>query len=112
MHFNFLHLGQRTGEVQLIFSLISSLPFLLKNTAAIRPQLGIGKFFSHIPLQVCVCTPPVSGNVSAAATAQADCRASRVGAEAERKLFVLLVQRSLELVCPLPHLGLILGIIV
>lgn len=30
VHFNFLHLGQRTGEVQLIFSLIFSFPFLLK----------------------------------------------------------------------------------
>lgn len=76
MHFNFLHLVQRTGEVQIIFSLISNFPFLLKNTAAIRPQLRIGKFFSHFPVQVCVGTPPVSGNASAAATAQADCRAS------------------------------------
>lgn len=87
MHFNFLHLVQRTGEVQIIFSLISSFPFLLKNTAAIRPQLGIGKFFSHFPAQVCVGTPSVSGNVSAAAPAQADCRASGGSGRGRRKAF-------------------------
>lgn len=103
VHFNSLHLGQGAGEVQLIFNLIFSFPFLLKNTAAIMPRLGIGKFFSHFPLQVCVCRPHIAGNASAAAQ---KLQGFRLGQE---ELSGLLVQRFFYFICLLPHLGLILG---
>lgn len=49
MHFNFLYLGQRTGEVQLIFSLSFSFPFLLKNHSSNYASTGDWKVLFPLP---------------------------------------------------------------
>lgn len=74
VHFNLhsLQLGQGIWEVQLIFSPILSFPFLLQNTAAIKPQMGIEKFFFHFPLQLYVSILHIAGNASYAFTTQTD----------------------------------------
>lgn len=112
MHFNFLHLVQRTGEVQIIFSLISSFPFLLKTQQQLGLSWELESSFPTSQRRSVWAHPLFQGMHLLQPQPRLIAGLQEVRAEAEGKLFVLLVQRSSELVCPLPHLGLILGIII
>lgn len=74
VHFNLhsLQLGQGIWKIQLIFSPILRHPFLTHNTPAIKPQMGIGKFFLHFPLQLYVCILLITGSASSAFTTRTD----------------------------------------